>query len=489
MPRFAGTRLIGLVASLTLLVLLGSVAYAQTQLAAGGKPLPAGQIIDNVPCASDPRQNYALYVPSRYSPAKAWPILYAFDPEARGKIPVKLYKDAAEKYGFIIAASNNSRNFQSESISKAAEAMWDDTNARLTLDARRIYLMGFSGGARVAATLALRCQPCAVAGVIAHGAGYPDSLPPSQKDRFVYLAFVGEGDFNWPELIELRRKKEEWGAPFRLKVYAGDHQWAPPAIFEEGIEWLQLKAMQAGIVPPESSFIEQLATRKQKEAEDAFRRKDAIAEFEAYRSLASDFSGLKDVSQYQAKLAALKSSPELKQALKKEQESIEQQRAIVREVSSKLSQVAEANSDAQIALRTEIVDGMTGLRNKASHARNEETRLISQRAFDQLWVQGIEAGQAELEIKRHFAQAEFYFQLMSSVTPNQPWPVLLLAETSALRGDKKRALKELHEAVKRGLKHPESIDEDANLQSLRSEPEFLQIVAELKARSASQPAR
>ena len=445
--------------------------------------------MDSVQCAADPTQDYALYLPTHYSPAKTWPIIYIFDPFAHGKAPVQLYKESAEKYGYILAASNNSRNFQTDPISKPAQSMWDDTHTRFALDPRRIYMMGLSGGARVATTLAVLCKACAVAGVIAHGAGYPASMPPSDKDRLAYFAFIGEKDFNWPEIMELRRKKEEWGAPFRMRVFAGGHQWAPPAIFGEAVEWLQLKAMQAGSAAPDASLIDPLFARTQKEAEDALLHKDAIAQFEAYRSLAADFSGLKDVTQYQEKLAALRNSAELKQALKKEQEAIDKQRSITGELSAKLAQVADADFNAQQALVSAIADGMAALKNQADHARKEETRLICTRAFNDLWVQGIEAGQAELAIDKHFGKAESYFQLMNSVSPKEPWPVLLLAESSAVRGDKKAALRYLHEAVKRGLTNPDFVDENANLRTLRSEPEFQQIVAGLKARREAQTSK
>ena len=487
MPRFGG-RLIEHFATLTLLTLICSTDCAQTQPVVGEKPLLLGQIIERVQCGADRGQSYALYLPSRYSPTQAWPIVYTYDPMARGSIPLALYKTAAEKYGFILAASNNSRNFEPEEISKAAQAMWTDTHVRLRVDPRRIYTMGFSGGARVATLIALRCATCAVAGVIVHGAAYPDSILPSEKDHFAYFAFIGDRDFNWPELMELQRKKERWNAPFHVRVYDGDHQWAPPGIFDEALEWLQLKAMQTGTAPPDASFIDQMLARTQKAADEALQHKNAIAEFEAYRSLTSDFSGLKDVSPYQTRLRELNSTPELKQARKKEQEAIDHQHAIVSEISSKLSRVEGAEPKIQVALRNDIVDAMTGLRNKADHATNDETRLIYLRAFDELWAQGFEKGQAEFQINRHFDKAVFYFQLISSITPNEPSPFLLLAETNAMRGERKRALKDLREAVKRGLRFPESVENNANLQVLRSEPEFQQIVAELKARRQSPPA-
>src|SRR5882757_3363638 len=72
--------------------------------------LPTGQVIANVPCAADPSQSYALYIPSTYTPDRAWPVIFAFDAGGHGLNPVERYRAAAERYGFIVAGSNNSRN-------------------------------------------------------------------------------------------------------------------------------------------------------------------------------------------------------------------------------------------------------------------------------------------------------------------------------------------------------------------------------------------
>ena len=469
------------------LVFSALLAGGQTLTNAPPQPLPAGEIIESVVCAKDSTQNYALYLPSNYTPAKTWPIIYAFDPLAYGKTPVKLYKDAAEKFGFIVAGSNNSRNFSASETTKAIFAVWQDTHDRLSLDPRRIYVTGFSGGARVATSMALRCESCAIAGVISHGAGYPASVDPAIKAPFVYFVAVGDQDFNWPEIITLRRRKEEAGAAYRVRVYPGKHQWAPAAVIEEAFEWIQLKAMQAGTQTRDAAFVEGLFTKTQQEAEQAGQRHDPITEFEAYRSLASDFVGLKDVSQFQAKLVSLKKSPELKQALKKEQDEITEQESIAEDLSSKIAGVGDADFDSQPALRREVVDRMAGLKTQAQREKSEEKRLVLLRAFHQLWAQGVEAGQAELE-KKQFAKADYYFRLMGDISPDEPWPALLLAETDTARGDKKHAIKDLRDAMKRGLKNPDAIAKDTNLESLRSDPEFQQIVDQLReAQQAQQP--
>jgi dienelactone hydrolase len=452
------------------------------------KPLPSrqivlGQIVNSVTCAGDPSQSYALYVPSSYTSTKPWPIIYIFDPMGRGKTPVALYKDVAEKYGFILAASNNSRNFQKDGGALAARAIWKDTHTQWTLDPRRIYFMGFSGGARVATAIAARCENCSVAAVIAHGAGYP--FPATDKDRFAYVSLVGDRDFNWPEIMELRRQKEEWPAPYRLWVFAGEHQWAPAAVLDQVVAWLQLKAMQSGTMQRDSGFVDEEFARIQKEAESASQNKNVITEFDAYRSLALDFKGLKDVSQFQTKFAALKSSSELKQALKKQQNSIDQQRDLTHQLSSEIAQIG-TDMDAQQAMRTNIVAGIASLKYRADHAKSEDERQVATRAFADLWAQTIEAGQDHLENSKNYGAADFYFQLAQAVTPDEPWPALLLAESAAVQGNKKRAIKELREAIKRGLKNPDTLDGDPHLESLRNDPEFQQLCAELRAKRDSQ---
>src|SRR5271169_907677 len=69
------------------------------------KPLDKGIVIDSVHCSDVPDQVYAVYLPSNYSTAKKWPIIYFFDPHGVGNLPLNLYKDLAEKYGYIIAGT------------------------------------------------------------------------------------------------------------------------------------------------------------------------------------------------------------------------------------------------------------------------------------------------------------------------------------------------------------------------------------------------
>ena len=111
---------------------------------------PRGQIIDSVQCAADETQTYALYLPAGYTLERAWPLLMGFHPGARGRAIVEKYRDAAERYGYIVAASNNSRNGPWETSARAVTAMARDVGTRFSTDPKRLYATGHSGGARVA---------------------------------------------------------------------------------------------------------------------------------------------------------------------------------------------------------------------------------------------------------------------------------------------------------------------------------------------------
>ena len=490
------TRKNGCLCALAMMVFAAMTAAAQAPAAQAAASPPQshaaaagfdavkarGTVVNSLACLDDPAQSYALYLPSQYSPDRRWPIIYAFDPAARGKVPVDLYKDAAEKYGYIVVGSNNAKNGPAAPEMAAAQAVWDDTHRRFAINKDRVYTTGLSGGARVATTFALYCYTCEIAGVIAHGASYPVQAIPPEYDHFLYYVAVGDADFNLPEILTLRKKKEEQGASFKVKIYPGPHQWAPPDVVEDSIEWLELKAMQAGTGKADPAFIHRLLEQTRAEAAQAGQRGDVMAQFYALRSLAVDFKGLEDVSQFAGQLAGLKSSKALKKAAHDERQQIDRQESLTAATSGQLSQLAQATSEEQEALKEQIYSAFYNLQRQLKSKSSDH--LVYARAFNQLWVEGMEAGQAEFR-KNQLQQAAAYFELMAEVAPDQPWPKLLLAETRVRAGNKKAALKALEDAVKRGMKRAESLTQDPELAPLAQEPEFKKIVERLKGAPTS----
>jgi dienelactone hydrolase len=438
-----------------------------------------GEVTASVPCKGFPGQSYALYLPSAYTPERSWPIVYAFDPGAGGEIPVRLYREVAEKYGYILAGSNNSQNFRSESVNQVVQAMLADTHDRFALDPKRTYTTGFSGGARVATLVAVRCAACEVAGVVASGATYPTKFSPSKVDSFLYFMALGDTDFNYPEVVQTRLAKERFGSPYRVRLFPGPHQWAPAGVFEEAIVWFQIRAMRSGAIPKNDAFILDQQKQALAEAAQASQAHDSLREFLTYKSLVEDFQGLANNSDAEARLKSLRDSPELKKALEKERREVEMQNQLESEPAANVARFSADPVQSEPGLRASIETGMRSLRQGGQNSKDEGQRRAYERAFGTLFARIIEDGQ-QRKVAGKFAEALPFFELLTEAAPERAWPHLLIAETRVAMGDNKRALKAVRQAASTGRITAQVLEKDQELAPLLSSPDFQRIVDELK---------
>jgi poly(3-hydroxybutyrate) depolymerase len=197
---------------------------------AGGEGLPRGTVVPSVACTENPKQTYALYLPSKYTPERKWPVLYCLDPGARGRLPVERFAAAAEREGFIVAGSNNARNGPLEPVKEAIGAMTFDTRRRFAIDDGRVYSAGFSGGARVALAWAHGSD---LAGAVACGAAFGGKEIPPVRFR-AYLA-AGVDDFNYDELRALSVALGKGGTAHRFVEFEGGHEWLPATLAAEAL--------------------------------------------------------------------------------------------------------------------------------------------------------------------------------------------------------------------------------------------------------------
>jgi len=329
-----------------LLIALASAPAARAQ------DLPRGTIVDDVTCADDPAQSYALYLPSNYSRRQGWNLLLGFHPAARGRAIVEKYRDAAEQYGYIVAASNTSRNGPMLASGASVRAMSIDLGQRFAIDADRVYLTGLSGGARVAMQVALGKNN--IAGVIASSAGYPDAKPRSSV-AFPVFGTAGTDDFNYLEMRQLDRKLT---SPHYLAIFAGGHTLPDDAVAVEAIEWMELQAMKNGRRGRDEALIDRLLEKRRSRIAES---SSPAATVHLLEALAADFTGLRDVASEAARAKDLARRPEIKKALARER----------------------ADDDAEARRLDEIFELEAGLRDPARHneslhrLRDELTRVAN----------------------------------------------------------------------------------------------------------------
>jgi len=438
-------------------------------------PPAAGEIVPKVVCRAHPEQSYALYLPSAYVANKRWPIVYVFEPAARGMVPTQIMKDAAEQYGYIVATSNNSKNGPWKAGAEAAAAMLDDTHARLAIDDRRVYLAGFSGGARLATRLAQICK-CAH-GVVLNGAGFSHDAPPPKEAVFPVFMTAGTNDFNYSELVNLDAQLAKLGYPRYLRRFDGAHEWAPAAIWPEALAWMSLQAMKDRRMARDETLVATELGRFTAQVQVVERAGNPYLAAQAYRQTAAAFDGLADVRALQERAAALEKEPAYRKAEKREREDLALQASLENEIFRVTTRLSGPASD-RMEWRDQAFRLISDLRKRAAQEKKEDKRRVLERARRGVFTVMIEAGEPLID-EGNLALAEVYLGLAVATRPEAPWPHLSLAQCLLKMGRKKDALLSLQRAKDAGLEAQDLADLETQIPefaALASDPAFQKLV-------------
>jgi len=314
------------------------VLYAScspTGPADNGKTLPKpGEIHVKIASADNPSRSYALYIPRASAqppvktggtPERLYPVMIAFDPHANGALPLTNYMRLADKYGFIMMGSNDSRNgLDQDEVNGIVSAMVHEARTVYPVDTGRIYFLGFSGGARVASMEAM--YHVKVRGVIACGAGFGNAERPFLY-KFDYYGIAGTADFNMNELQQLDEPLSRAGFRHYIATFPGIHAWPPGEVMEDGFRWITLNAMRDGQIAKDSNYITQMLNQFNARLQDYSSRGRLLAAADECRMAISFAEGLASTSAFRAELNSLEKRTDYKaqlayriKVLKKEEE-------------------------------------------------------------------------------------------------------------------------------------------------------------------------
>jgi predicted esterase len=264
---------------------------------------------------------YALFIPSAYRPDTTWPVLFALDPRGRAPVPLARVREAAERLGWVVLSSYNTMSDgPAEPNVRALTAMLSEVERWIAVDERRLYLLGFSGTARMSWSLAYQLGDH-VAGVIGFGAGLPSPhlLPMHARQggtSFAFFGAVGDEDFTYEEVWALDGRLDDYRVAHRVEYFRGPHAWPPREIVARALGWMEIQAIKAARRADDPALRDSLYRQW---AEDARALERAGLHLEAYRALealARDFQGLRDVSEAQRGALALGRSAAVRAAVR-----------------------------------------------------------------------------------------------------------------------------------------------------------------------------
>ena len=448
--------------------------------------LPRGQVVERVSCAADEAQAYALYLPSGYTPQRKWPIVYAFDSHGQGAGFARLLLAGAERYGWIVASSNNSSNLAPMPENFAImSALWADTHARFAIDDRRVYALGFSGLSRFTVSLALTA-PGSLAGVIGMNGGWPLGKTPAKQNDIPYFYTVGDKDFAYYELRDLQEKLESAGLPHRLEIFDGSHQWPPEELFTRAVGWMELMAMRRGLRAKDPALVEALWTEDLARAR-AFAAGGRVEDaHDHYKALVRDFTGLRDVKETAEAVARLAAS----EAYRRQREARLVRDRRDREYLEMVPRIfkdapGEATPDHISQLLADLK--IPALKKKAASDPASEERLSAERVLYAVYIQTGLYLPREYSSLGQLDRAILFLQVAAEIDPDVSSIPYRLAKAYAQKGNHRRALDYLEISAQKGWSDPEALETERTFDPLRNKEQFQRIVQQVRQRKVEPP--
>jgi tetratricopeptide (TPR) repeat protein len=461
-------RIFKLLASFFLISCFPATGFAQA--------FSHGKIIDTVKCDANPRFRYSLYIPSYYNEkTKTWPVIFAFDPGARSRTVVQRFSAAAEKYGYIIACSSNSRNgLPWNEILDAANNMIVDVKKKFAINPARIYTAGFSGGSRVACGLAL--MNMGISGVIACGAGFPGMPAGTQIPSFDIIELVGRDDMNYYEMCDLESDLERMGKNVELRVFEGGHRWPDEDVIGDAVEWLDLQAIKRGLMS-NAQFVNNQYVTERKNAVASLRKGNLVDAARQYKYILKNFPENSKSNGIAKTLDSLKASKDYSKALKAWSNNRRKEVEIRNYLSSLIASRLEndASSDSTF---TRISDQVKSL-NRMGKSSDAETRSISVRTLNYLSLSCYENGVNLYKIKR-YNEASKCFETGLLAEPGNITMLVYRARACALDNKASVSLACLRKAVELGFRDKQLLEIDEAFAGLRGDERFVKLVREMR---------
>jgi predicted esterase len=269
-------------------------------------PVDYGKTVQ-VKCNADTSLSYQLYLPANYSAEKTWPIILLFDSHGDGQFAVDKFREAAEVFGYILAGSNNSRNGISNADQIAATLL-NDVGEKYKIDKKRIYAAGFSGGGRVALSLAVNSPD--IAGIITCSAGLANFNPQMASHKFDIYGIAGWDDFNYQEVAEIPSMLANSGWGNAIDMFDGGHAWPPTQNIWKALLWVELNAMKKGAVSKDSKMIDVAYDSIMSMVNQSIRQKRYLMAQQQCQWAVTTFSILKNPEAFNKKLSEIEASPQ-----------------------------------------------------------------------------------------------------------------------------------------------------------------------------------
>ncbi|OFX69454.1 MAG: hypothetical protein A2X12_11645 [Bacteroidetes bacterium GWE2_29_8] len=411
---------------------------------------------------------YSLYLPSSYDETKKHPIIIFFDAHAKGYNGVDLMKDYAEKYGYILVGSNNSKNgLTEEEYNYISTNLFNEIFNRFSINNNRVYLAGFSGGARVASSIAT--QRGGINGVIGFSASPGNNINNFVMKNVWFYGFCGDYDMNYNEMIQIESLLQKTKIKHTLTVFNGKHELPSKSKVEDLFVWLEADAMANNLKEKDTTKINYWLKSYQDSATLKVNTNDLIEALVIYNKIIMYFDNLTDVYKYKQLQLELLGNKKLQKYIEKEN-VIKEKETILQ--TTYQEEFLKRSLDWWITEMARYDEETLGIK---------DDKEVAMRMRVKSYLSLLAYSYSTNTLKNNMLnEAEHFINLYKIVDPTNSEHYYLLSTLYAIKNDYNGSLKALGDAINIGFDDYDRLLNDTLLSRYRTMDEFAKITKSIK---------
>ncbi len=434
--------------------------------------LKKGAIMDSLKLNDSTTENFSLYLPTKFESTKNWPIVFVVDMEGHGKKAIRIFQEAAEKQGYILASSNNVKDTLSISNNiLIVNRLINKVLSFLPVQNNRVYTAGFGSGGTFASLVPMFIK--GVEGVISWGGSIGNAEILSGKNPFYFIGIVEKEDFNYPAMLAMENVLNKMKFPNQLLVL-DDKQTPQQRILEKALGMFTIAAMDKGNVEKNASLINSSYKRDLREINLSMGNIKLLQADELLGEVISVYRLQKDMDSLRGVHNSLKKEKIYKTQKRNETNVFFKEALIKEDYAYYLEEDILTHNFNNLGWWSYQMDEL----KKYEKSSNVEEQQMGKRLYGYI--------NALLEDNMDFLNAQKQLDeealvllwMIKTVTSPQDYPrYLKIISQSSKNGDFGTALFYLEELLKNGYQNRDGLYNLENTALLRITPEFNELVA------------
>ncbi|MHB9141327.1 MAG: hypothetical protein ACYC25_05590 [Paludibacter sp.] len=231
-------------------------------------------------CKLDSKNTYEVFIPERNNSVGKLPLLVIIDAHGDGKFALNKFKEGAKQYPIVLIASNLIKN-GFEGYEGAIQTLVEDVRQKYPIG-ERVFMTGFSGGARMVLGYALSHQ---VNGLILCGAlANPDQI---NALRCPVISISGMDDFNFMETAQYLFQEQLAPVNLKIELTNASHSWPDSLMLANELGFLRLSCQTDDIPSLPKSQLELYCQHQQSRIDTLKMQGDFLKALLVSRNMAS----------------------------------------------------------------------------------------------------------------------------------------------------------------------------------------------------------